>query len=61
MIHIFRKLRYYYISPLDKAMDKYRKTLPLTPSQQSEVKKHTRIAKLRDSHPDYPSTSSENT
>lgn len=52
MFHIFkRKLRYYYISELDKALDARRKQHPRTPSQQSEINKHNKVFQLRDQDP----------
>ncbi len=52
MFHIFkRKLRYYYISELDKALDARRKQYPRTPSQQSEINKHNKVFQLRDQDP----------
>jgi hypothetical protein len=49
MFHFFkRKLRYYYISPLDKALDHYRKNNTKTESQQSEIRKHQAIFQKRD-------------
>ena len=48
MFHIFkRKLRYYYISELDKALDARRKQYPRTPSQQSEINKHNSQCMVR--------------
>ncbi|MEC7030626.1 MAG: CBU_0585 family protein [Pseudomonadota bacterium] len=49
MFHFFkRKLRHYYISPLDKALDTYRQNNPKTRSQQSEIRKHSAVFKNRD-------------
>lgn len=55
MFYIFRKLRYYYISPLDRSLDELRKNLPKSKSQLAEIRKHARISKLRDIQSDYPS------
>lgn|GEM_PF-4786759 len=54
MFHFLkRKLRYYYISPLDILLDKHRKSRIPSPSQQYEIDRHALISKYRDSHPDY--------
>ena len=49
MFHFFkRKLRYYYISPLDKALDQFRQANTKTASQESEIRKHQDLFKKRD-------------
>lgn len=54
MFHFFkRKLRRYYISPLDRTLDTFRRQTEKTLSQQYEIQKHARIARLRDKKPLY--------
>lgn len=49
MFHFLkRKLRIYFISPLDKSLDNYRKTHAKTASQKSEIAKHAKVFKQRD-------------
>ena len=49
MFHFFkRKLTYYYVSPLDRALDQFRQKRKRTQSQTSEHKKHSQIMQKRD-------------
>ena len=52
MFHYFkRKLIYYFVSPLDKGLDKTRQTNKRTDSQKSEYKEYQRIFRMRDQAP----------
>ena len=52
MFHLLkRKLRYYFISPLDQTLDTFRKNNPKTASQQSEITKYQKISAQRDAKP----------
>ncbi|MDC3181058.1 hypothetical protein OAT84_02825 [Gammaproteobacteria bacterium] len=46
-----RQLIYYYVSSLDQALYKFRKTKPMTASQRAEYNKYQEIFKKRDCPP----------
>ncbi len=45
-----RKLQVYYISAIDRVLDRFNQENPLSESQEAEFRKHAHIARLRD-HP----------
>ncbi|HJN38126.1 MAG TPA: CBU_0585 family protein [Gammaproteobacteria bacterium] len=49
MLHkLFVTIKKRYRSPIDKALETFRKNRPISKSQEAEIKKHEKIHQLRD-------------
>lgn len=48
MLNIMSKVDKHYVSPIDRELEAFNKTNPLSQSQRDEMAKHQKIAELRD-------------